>query len=187
MVLKQNPYQMFKIPLRIPGGQIITTFARVTPNTGWVFEQICKSGDLVIPEGEEYVITTDDLERRRFYFNVKHVDFNGQKMANVHFHTKIYACQINPSLENVSFSNEAPRGVTLRSAQSSSPPTEPPPEISGSTAPKPPLSPQPSASEAAKIPTSPMRAPIEELETLSEEEFKEALEYAKKLREGKKD
>jgi hypothetical protein len=160
---KSEPYQMFRIPLRIPGGQTITTFARVTENTGWVFEQICKSGDLIIPEGEEFVITADDLERRKFYFGVKHVDYNGQKIANVYFHTKTYACQLNPTLENVSFPNEAPRGVTLRSANPSTPPTDPPPEASGSTAPKPPPSPQPSVSDAAKIASNPMKASIEEL------------------------
>ena len=163
---------MFKIPLKIPGGQTITTFARVLPSTGWVFEQIAKSGDLVVPEGEEFIITTDDLERRKLYFGVKHTDYNGQKLANVNFHTKVYACQVNPSLENVSFPNEAPRGVHLKSA------TQPPPEAAGGVAQKEPAPTQPSPPEATEL-------PAEGLETLTDAEFAEALAYAKKLREKK--
>jgi hypothetical protein len=141
-----------------------------------------KPGGLEIPDGE-FVLVTDDFENRVFHFSVSHEEFNGIKRAAVRFHAESYALQINPGLQNVSFPNEAPRGIILRSAQSSTPSKEPPPEASGSTAPKPPPSPQPPASDAAKITSNPM----EELETLSEEEFKEALEYAKKLREGKKD
>jgi hypothetical protein len=168
-----KPYQMFKIPLKIPGGQSITTFARVLPSTGWIFEQIAKSGDLIVPEGEEFIVTTDDLERRKLYFGVRHTDYNGQKLANVNFHTKVYACQVNPSLENVSFPNEAPRGVHLRSA------SQPPPEAAGPVAPKEPAPVRPSAPvEATELPT-------EGLETLTDAEFPEALAYAKKRREKK--
>ena len=101
---KSESVQIFRIPLHIPGGQIITTFARVMDSTGWVFEQICKSGDLILPEGEEFVITADDLENRKFYFRVEHTTYKGTTVANVKFHTKTYACEVNPALENVSFS-----------------------------------------------------------------------------------
>jgi hypothetical protein len=63
-------------------------------SAGWVFEQICKSGDLILPEGEEFVITADDLENRKFYFRVQHTLYNGSFIANVKFHTKAYACQV---------------------------------------------------------------------------------------------
>jgi hypothetical protein len=85
---KSESVQIFRIPLHIPGGQIITTFARVMDSTGWVFEQICKSGDLILPEGEEFVITADDLENRRFYFGVQHTTHNGTPTANVKFHRR---------------------------------------------------------------------------------------------------
>ena len=127
---KSESVQIFRIPLHIPGGQIITTFARVMDSTGWVFEQICKSGDLILPEGEEFVITADDLENRRFYFGVQHTTYKGTTVANVKFHTKTYACEVNPALENVSFPNEAPRGITLRSAKPPVNPEQPPPGAS---------------------------------------------------------
>ena len=123
---KSESVQIFRIPLHIPGGQIITTFARVMDSTGWVFEQICKSGDLILPEGEEFVITADDLENRRFYFGVQHTTYKGMPVANVKFHTKTYACEVNPALENVSFPNEAPRGITMRSAKPLVNPEQPP-------------------------------------------------------------
>jgi hypothetical protein len=172
---KTQSHPVFKIPLHLPDGRQIIHRAHVTENTGDLIKQLCKSGALGIPEGE-FILQPDDLERRKFYFVVKHVDYNGQKVASVNFHTEVYALQVNPALEGVSFPNEAPRGIMLRSATPPvTPPTEPP-EASGSVTPKPP---QPSVSDAAKIASNPMKASIEELESLSEEEFKEALEYAK--------
>ena len=167
---KSESYQMFKIPLRIPGGQFVTTFARVTENTGWVFEQICKSGELILPDGAEFVITADDLERRRFYFGVRHKEYNGTKIADIRFHTKTYACEVNPSLENVTFPNEAPRGVTLRSAAS---PASPPPEASTRI------------SEPSIKPSGTGSSPIGDLETLSDDDFAQAIEHAKELRRKK--
>ena len=142
-------------------------------STGWVFEQICKSGDLILPEGEEFVITADDLENRRFYFGVQHTTYNGTPTANVKFHTKTYACQENPALENVSFPNEAPRGITLRSAK---PPVNPEQPPGAAPVPKQPAPTHPPVVSAAKS---------EELEGLSDAEFQEALDYAKKLRAKK--
>jgi hypothetical protein len=158
----------------------------VTDNTGWAFENISKSGDLTLPDGE-FTITTDDLERRRFYINLTHGEFNNQKVAKVSFVTQGWAEQQNPSIVGITFPNEAPRPVELKPATSPTPLSQPPPGASGLTAPKPPTSPQPLVSDAAKIASNPMKASIEELESFSEKEFKEALEYAKKLREGKKD
>ena len=104
---------------------------------------------------------------------MKHVDYNGAKLANVHFHTETYAVQVNPALKNVSFPNEAPRGIPLRSAK---PPvkSEPPSEASGSTAPKSPSSKKPPAFDAVN-PTYSM----EGMETLSDEELQQAIESRK--------
>ena len=169
---KSESVQIFRIPLFIPGGQIITTFARVMDSTGWVFEQICKSGDLILPEGEEFVITADDLENRKFYFGVQHTTYKGTTVANVRFHTKTYACEVNPALENVSFPNEAPRGITLRSAK---PPVNPEQPSPGAA----PVSNQPAPTQPPVVGAT----KAEELEDLSDTEFQEALEHVKKLRE----
>jgi hypothetical protein len=184
---KSESVQVFRIPLHTHTGEQVTTFCRVTPNTGWVFEQICKSGDLLLPDGEEFVIQADDLENRKFYFGIKHVDYNGAKIANVHFHSPVYAEQVNPNLKGVTFRNEAPRGVSLRSAPSPKPAAAPsteerPPETSGTTVPEPPPQPQASASEVPKPLFS-----MEGLETLSEEALQEALEYAMHLRQEKQE
>jgi hypothetical protein len=169
---KSESVQMFRIPLRLPDGRMITKFVRVTEQTGWVFESILKSGELVAPEGEEFVLTPDDLEGRRFYFGVKHEQWNGATVANVRFHSKTYACQLNPALEGVTFPNEAPRGVPLRAATPSIPSKEQPPEA-GSTAPQDPLPPPRPAGESKG------------LDDLSEEEFQQAIDYAKQLRAKK--
>jgi hypothetical protein len=128
---KTEPYPIFRIPLHIPGGQTISTFARVLPSTGWIFEQLAKSGELLVPDGEEFVIQPDDLENRRFYFGVVHTEYSGQKRAEVKFHTQTYAEQVNPSLTGVSFPREAPRGIQLRAAAAPSTSQELPPEASG--------------------------------------------------------
>jgi hypothetical protein len=169
---KSESVQMFKIPLHLPDGKSITKFARVTEDTGWVFETIIKSGELVAPEGEEFVLTPDDLEGRRFYFCVKHEQRNGATLANVRFHTKTWACQINPALEGVSFPNEAPRGASLRAAKPSVPVSEPSAEA-GSTAAK---------------DHAPLQTPVSEraeLDDLTEEEFQQAVDYVKQLRTKK--
>jgi hypothetical protein len=174
---KTEPYPIFRIPLHIPGGQVITAIARVLDSTGWVFENICKSGDLVPPEGEEFVMTADDLENRKFFFGVVHSEYNGQKRAEVKFHAQTYAEQVNPVLKGVSFPREAPRGLQLRAAAAPSTSQELPPEASG-------------AGQVPKSSTQPPVAiaeptPTEEPETLSDKEFAEAIEYAKKLKQQK--
>jgi hypothetical protein len=179
---KSESVPVFRIPLHTHNGGQITTFARVLDTTGWVFEQIVKSGELIPPDSEEFVITPDDLEGRRFYFGVKHVDYNGAKIANVHFHTQTYACQVNPALENVTFSNEAPRGIPLRSAAPPKPSTQPP-ETPEATAPKSPTLPQPPASDEAEVP--PGAFSMEGMETLSDEEFQQAIDYTKQQRAKK--
>ena len=170
---KTESHPVFKIPLHLPDGRQIVTRVHVTENTGGILEQVCKSGELLVPEGE-FVLTSDDLERRRFYFGIVHRDYNGQRVADVKFHSPAYSVQVNPSLEHVSFLNEAERGTILKSAGSPNPQTEPPPEVSGvAQAPQPPV--QPPVAGASK--TS-----IEELESLSPEEVRSALDYARKLR-----
>jgi hypothetical protein len=175
---KSESVQMFKIPLHLPDGKSITTFLRVTEDMGWKFESLLKSGELIPPDDEEYALTPDDIEGRRFYFGVKHEPWNGTTVANVRFHTKPYACQINPALEGISFPNEAPRGVALRAAKPQAPSNEPPPEASGVAATK---SPEPPQSHATGS------DPLAGLGTLSDEEFEDALRNARKLREEKKD
>ena len=120
---KSEPVCIFRIPLHTHNGKQITTFARVMESTGWVFEQMCKSGNMTPPDGEEFMITADDLERRVFYFGVEYNKLNdGRTVANVKFHTKIYAVQQNPELANVTFPNAAPP-IVLRPAPSSPPPS----------------------------------------------------------------
>ena len=156
----------------------------ITENTGDMVAQACKSGGLEIPEGP-FLLNADDMENRVFFFGVTHEEWNGMKKAAVKFHVKSWACQVNPALETVTFPNEAPRGVSLRSTGTATPKTEPPPEASGPVAGQPSTPPAPPVADAAKLAANPPKASIEELGTLSPEEFKEALEYAKKLREGK--
>jgi hypothetical protein len=174
---KSEPIAIFRIPLYTHNGKQITTFARVTASTGWVFEQMCKSGNMTLPDGEEFTITCDDLENRVFYFAVEHNKLvDGRTVANVKFHTKTYAVGQNPQLATVTFANAAPP-ITLRPAPSSAPPPE---AESGQTAKAtaPPSAPAPGAAKA--MPTD-----DPDLSGMTEEEFREALEYAKSLRKTK--
>src|SRR6516164_7770550 len=113
---------MFRIPLHLPDGKTTTTIIRVTDQTAWVFDQLCKSGSISLPEGgEDFQINCDDLERRVFYFGVVHnLGQDGMTYANVKFHTKSYAVQQNPALASVTFPMAAPP-ITLRAV---SPPPE---------------------------------------------------------------
>jgi hypothetical protein len=179
---KTEPVCRFVIPLSTHNGKSITTFARVTESTGWVFEQMCKSGNMQPPpDGSDFQITCDDLENRVFYFGVEHNKLSdGRIMANVKFHTKTYAIQQNPELANVSFPNTAPP-IVLRSAVPSAPPPEEPP---GSVA-KSSGSPPPSVPPAEVKPTPEAAGPEGDLSGISEEEFREALAYAKRLQKEK--
>ena len=80
-----------------------------------MFEGIAHSGELNLPEGE-FVITTDDLERRRFFIHVVHDQFNNQKVAKVSFVTQAWAKQQNPSIAGITFTHEAPRPASTRIA-----------------------------------------------------------------------
>ena len=71
----------------LPDGRSVKTNAHVTEKTGFVFEKIAKSGELNLPEGP-FVVTTDDLERRRFYIHLTHEEYNNQKVAKVSFVTQ---------------------------------------------------------------------------------------------------
>ena len=110
--------QTFRIPLHTHNGGMITAFARCTENTSWIFETICKSGEIILPDGaEEITLTTDHLERRRFYFGVQHNNYEGRIFANVRFHTATYAIGVNPALASVTFPNEAVRPLILSSPE----------------------------------------------------------------------
>jgi hypothetical protein len=135
----------------------------------------------------EFSVRQVDVNLLRSKSSVVIVNSASGKLAKVSFVAQGWAEQQNPSIVGITFPNEAPRPVELKPATSPTPPSQPPPEALGSTAPKPPTAPQPPISDAAKITSNPMKASIEESESLSEEEFKEALEYAKKLREGIKE
>jgi hypothetical protein len=170
---KSHP--VFKMPLHLPDGKMVIHRLHLTENTEELVVQACKSGGLEIPDGP-FELGTDDLEGRIFHFCVVHTEWNGIKRAEVNFHAESYALQVNPALEKVGFPNEAPRGVMLRSAPGSAPKSEPPPKAAGSGASQPSTPSQPSDSTEASL---------EELGTLTEKEFAEALAYAKKLREKK--
>jgi len=161
--------QVFTIPLHISGGQKLNATLRVMEATAWIFEQLAKSGELLPPpEGQDYLLQTDDIENRRFFFEVIHDTFNGAIVTNVRFHAPNYAIQVNPSLEGIMFEGEAPRGVPLRSATpSSTPPAEAP-------------APTPQHS-------TPAQPPVSDAETISEEESQQALEYVKKLRQQRQE
>lgn len=181
---KSEPICIFRIPLHTHNGKVTTTFARVMESTGWVFEQMCKSGNMTPPDGEGFVITPDDLENRVFYFGVEHNKLNdGRTVANVKFHTKAYAVQQNPALASVTFPNAAPP-ITLRPAPSF---TAPPPTSEEGTAggtattKSPPVALAPTA-------TKPLpKTADSDLEGMTEDEFAEAVAYAKRLRQEKHD
>jgi hypothetical protein len=176
---KSEPIAIFRIPLHTHNGKQITTFARVMESTGWVFEQMCKSGNMTPPDGAEFTISCDDLENRVFYFAVEHNKLaDGRTVANVKFHTKTYAIQQNPQLAAVTFPNAAP-SITLRPAPSSAPPA--PPEAESGEAAK--VTPPPTAPAPGEA--KPMSADDPDLSGMTEEEFREALEYAKSLRKAK--
>jgi hypothetical protein len=183
---KSEPICIFKIPLHTHNGKVITAFARVMESTGWVFEQMCKSGNMTPPDAaESFQISCDDLENRIFHFGVEHNKLaDGRTVANVKFHSRNYAVQQNPTLSTVSFPNAAPP-ITLRPGSSSAPPAPPPPQAP----------PEASSGQAAKV-TPPLTAPAPgeakpmpvddpDLSGMTEEELREALEYAKSLRKAK--
>jgi hypothetical protein len=175
---KSGGAPFFRIPLHLKDGRTITTFIRFLDQSMWVFEQLCKSGNMLPPDGEQFQITTDDLENRVFYFGVVHTTLpDGRTVANVKFHTKNYAVQQNPELAGVTFPNAAPQ-ITLRPAPAT-PSPEPPPEAPDETKAK--VSPPPAAPPTSTTATAPS-GEGEELAGISPEEFAQALAYAKSLR-----
>jgi hypothetical protein len=182
--------QLFRVPLWIPGGKSVTTFLRVMETTAWIWDQACKSGEMIPPDGEEFKIAPDDLENRTFYFGITHREYNGVTRAEVKFHTKAYAIQQNPALEKVTFPNEAPRPIYLPAATptGSTPPAKPQsepavadPPPADSPPPTPPAASMPPVAETKEEPLPGNAA----LAGLSEDEFREALAYAQHLRTQK--
>jgi hypothetical protein len=191
-----EPVQLFRVPLWIPGGKSVTAFLRVTEASSWVWEAACRSGE-IIPQTDEFRISPDDFENRRFYFGITHREYNGVTRAEVRFHTPSYAIRVNPALEHVTFPNEAPRplrlqavtptGLTANTLPSPEPSEVAPPKAdSGSPAPSPipssastpPLSSIPPVSEVKEPPVLNGVPP----EGITAEEFREALEYAQQRR-----
>jgi hypothetical protein len=99
---QNSSHQVFHIPLFLPDGRSVKANAHVTDKTGFIFENLAKSGELHLPDGP-FVVTTDDLERRRFYINLTHEKYNNQKVAKVSFVTQAWAEQQNPSIAGITF------------------------------------------------------------------------------------
>jgi hypothetical protein len=171
---------IFRVPLHLPDGRTITTVIRVTDQTAWVFDQLCKSGNISLPEGgEDFQINCDDLEKRVFFFAVVHnIGSDGVKYQNVKFHAKSWAVQQNPELASVSFPMAAPP-ITLRAV---SPPPEEPSTETGPASAKavpPPIAPAPA--EAKPFPFD------EELGGITPEEFAQAVEAARAAKRKKQE
>ncbi|SRR5258708_3641476 len=168
---------VFRIPLHTHDGRSITTFARVMDSTGWVWEQMAKSGEMEFPEGREFVVNVDDLENRVFYFGVNHQTYNGAPIANVRFHAKSYAVQQNPSLATVSFPNAAPPTVLRKPPGGGSAPAAPAPAPV-----TPPTLTSPSVAKAEEPPSPPAAG----FEGVSEAQLAALLEELKRRQqEGK--
>jgi hypothetical protein len=177
-----EPVQIFRVPLWLPDGKSVVAYLRVMDSTGWVWANACRSGEMIPPESEEFRISADDFENRKFYFGIKHTEYNGIPRAEVKFHTRSYAIQVNPALEQVSFPNEAPRPIYLQPAtptaglpQAATPSQEPDDAASQASADSGP--PTPPDSGAKEQPGS----GITPLDGISEDEFREAIAYAKRL------
>jgi hypothetical protein len=125
-----EPVLLFRVPLWLPSGKSVTAFLRAQESSEWVWQAACRSGEMV-PDGDEFKISPDDFDNRRFYFAIKHTQYNGIPRAEVRFHTQAYAVQVNPELEHVPFPNEAPRPLQLQAiaptglTSSTNPPQEP--------------------------------------------------------------
>jgi hypothetical protein len=188
-----EPVMIFRVPLWTPTGKSVTAYLRAKDSCSWVWENACKSGEM-IPEGEEVRFTPDDFENRKFFFGIEHGEYMGVPKMEVKFHSKAYAVQVNPALEHVTFPNEAPRPIYLKAVTppGSTPAAEPPqksedaalreadsvlPPSPQSSAPRPPVS-QPS-SPGSSLQDIPSDDPA--MDGITEDEFREALAYAKRL------
>ena len=153
-------HQVFRIPLTTHTGERVTAFMHLKDSCAYFVNQMLRSGEMVPPEdGSPCILTADHLENRKFYFAIEHGEWNGVMRANVKFHTPGYAIQQNPSLEGVSFPGEAPRGIRL--------------------------APAPRGGEAPPASFPDLASSLSGEETLTEEEFRHALEEARRIkREG---
>jgi hypothetical protein len=175
-------HQVFQVPLYTSTGVKVTAFIHVMESTAWVVMQLLKSGDLHAPEdGSPFILSADHLEGRRFYFGIEHHRWNDQVRPNVKFHSQVFAEQVNPLLTGVTFPHEPPRGIKLQSA-------EPPQDEEAPLRPVEEVEQELEQKVAKKAPTAPptAQAPTDEGETLSDEEFAQAIEYAKQLKREKK-
>jgi hypothetical protein len=166
---QQTNEARFTYNIKMKDGRVIrdTLYFRETVN--WRIENLAKSANLILPENHEetgFILTPDDLEGRVVYFGVKHNHGeNGRVFQNVNFHTLAFAIQQNSALAGM-YPPQAP--LHLRAAS----PDESPLQSDGTTAPL----------------SSPPPAPVAEADddTLTPEEFAQALEQARRKRtEGK--
>jgi hypothetical protein len=176
----KEPYQAFKGTLQLYTGEKIPVSVPLLEQTAFMVRNLCRSAELLIPEdGSEFILTSDDLENVRVFVLVKHEVYDGRTIARVAYHTQTYATQVDPSLEEVTFPGEAPRGVKLKSVAPSSeePPKDPPADPPATPAiPKVPT--QPAGSESTPL-------DLNDLGTISDEEFEEAIRSAREQRSKK--
>jgi hypothetical protein len=143
-----------RVPLYDPWGRLIATATLLdTDKARWTYGGLIKSGELQIPDGiENFTIDASDVEGLVFYFQVNHYTRkDGLKGASVKFHSKSYACRINPALENLKFPGARTPGV-LRAAA----PAPVLPDVAALPAPVPAASPAPPVPPA----TVPALAPV---------------------------
>jgi hypothetical protein len=177
----KEPYQAFKGTLQLYTGEKVPVSVPLLEQTAFMIRNLCRSAELIIPEdGSEFILTGDDLENCRVFVGIKHEDYNGRTVARVAFHTETYAIQVDPSLEKITFPGEAPRGVKLKAVTPSS-----------EEAPKDPPADPPATPAIPKVPTQPAGSDstpldLNDLGTISDEEFEEAIRNAREQR-AKKD
>ena len=177
----QEAYQAFKGTLQLYTGEKVPVSIPLLEQTSFMIRNLCRSAELIIPEdGSEFILTSDDLENLRVYVLIKHEIYNGRTIARVAYHTKTYAISVDPELANISFPGEAPRGVKLKAVAPLS-----------EDAPKDPPADPPATPAIPKVPTQPAGSDstpldLNDLGTISDEEFEEAIRNAREQR-AKKD
>ena len=169
---KQEQCMVFVIPLFLPDGRKVIAYVYLLEQTAFAVRNLCKSGNITIPPIDgRAVITTDDLERRRFYIQVTHFELpDGRKVHNVKFNAPSWVLQQAPELAGVSFPNEAPP-ITLRVVP------DDPGSAGQATAAPPSPSPSPETSSGGSASPEP--------DGLTDEELHEAIELARQLRAKK--
>jgi hypothetical protein len=165
----------FTYDIKMKDGRVIKDALYFGEKVTWRIEQLAKSANLILPENYQetgFVLTPDDLEGRVIYFGVKYnPGENGRVYQNVNFHAVSYALQQNPALAGM-YPPQEPRH--LRAAS----PEDRPPESGGTTAA---VSPPPTTPAAPASSAGPGVAEAED-DTLSPEEYAQALEQARKNR-----